>query len=479
MRKDFKPIRPLQRTSGSAGHLLTIGRRFAAQGQRKIAKQYFEYALRLATSRNELFFELEARHLLTICLWHLRSRKECKTQLDLLIKQIPTREPAYEQMRLMSLLLRTILYSEECDWNSVIQYASWALEQKTAPSFRTLEPIIYWYIAEAKNKLSGCRESIKYLELSLKKLEADSETAWNIRKILVKFYLENKQYQEYQDLERLIFEKKVALLSRGKPCPETAKVISEVRNLELKGEEKIEEFLYKSFLLCGATVQSNKLEPLSVSEFRLRTAIDCCKSLVAKVHWQNRKGTRHLKDTRVFVNDWIEVYLLFQSHACWLSATQAALSGQVVPTYLLIRGALENAMYAAAMVFNSELRSIWLSRHDGVFAGDKDAFTTNSIFGYFREHCPPLEAALHKAYKNTIEHGAHPNPTAKDLTAFSVLEDDGTLIGVSMLQGEAVADLLRVVLETAELIIDVVHVMLTKADIQAAYADKTIRSTFG
>ncbi|MDY6993157.1 MAG: hypothetical protein SVR94_11210, partial [Pseudomonadota bacterium] len=54
--------------------------------------------------------------------------------------------------------------------------------------------------------------------------------------------------------------------------------------------------------------------------------------------------------------------LLLNTHSVYRSAIQLSLSGQNIPVFMALRGAIESALYANAMVMKPELEHIWLNR---------------------------------------------------------------------------------------------------------------------
>lgn len=104
--------------------------------------------------------------------------------------------------------------------------------------------------------------------------------------------------------------------------------------------------------------------------------------------------------------------LLLNAHASFRAAVRLALSGQLLPVFMTIRGSLESALYANAMVVNPKLQDVWLER-------DKDEtkrrrcrneFSPRNVFRYLEEtHEKSFSEGIREVYESTIDFGAHPN----------------------------------------------------------------------
>ncbi|MEX1185822.1 MAG: hypothetical protein WEA80_04475 [Gemmatimonadaceae bacterium] len=104
--------------------------------------------------------------------------------------------------------------------------------------------------------------------------------------------------------------------------------------------------------------------------------------------------------------------LLLNAHASLRAAIRLALSGQLLPVYMVLRGSIESALYAHAMVVNPELQDVWLNRgKDGESRqACRNAFTVAKVFRYLEQaHEKEFSDGLRDVYEATIDFGAHPN----------------------------------------------------------------------
>jgi hypothetical protein len=93
----------------------------------------------------------------------------------------------------------------------------------------------------------------------------------------------------------------------------------------------------------------------------------------------------------------VPAMLLLNSHACYLGAVRIALSGQVPPTHMTLRGALESTLFALIASKSRDNREIWLNReHDRNRC--KNLFTARNGIELVKED-PALYDLLIEAYE--------------------------------------------------------------------------------
>lgn len=104
--------------------------------------------------------------------------------------------------------------------------------------------------------------------------------------------------------------------------------------------------------------------------------------------------------------------LLLNAHASWRAAVRLALSGQLLPVFMTLRGSIESSLYANAMVVNPKLQDVWLKRDSDQKARQacRDEFTAGKMFHYLsKAHGKDFSVRLREIYDSTIDFGAHPN----------------------------------------------------------------------
>lgn len=109
---------------------------------------------------------------------------------------------------------------------------------------------------------------------------------------------------------------------------------------------------------------------------------------------------------------------LGRAHSAYLGAVRLSTSGQVVETYMVARGCLENALYSLFIqddpTINKEISNrvkIWMDRAESEAAGRKcrKTFTSGNVLGNLANHDKSLGRKTLRLYRIAIERGAHPN----------------------------------------------------------------------
>lgn len=121
--------------------------------------------------------------------------------------------------------------------------------------------------------------------------------------------------------------------------------------------------------------------------------------------------TKEFSDIELEPTEWLEVYFFLRCHASYSGAVRLAMSAQVPEAFMLLRGCLENALYAWHVSTNSELKDIWLARNENKKAYNlvREKFAIGAILRSIAERNEQLGRSVSVAYNDTIDEGAHPN----------------------------------------------------------------------
>lgn len=108
------------------------------------------------------------------------------------------------------------------------------------------------------------------------------------------------------------------------------------------------------------------------------------------------------------------IMFLARAHSAFVGAVRMATSGQIPETFMLLRGAIENALYAIHVKQTPEARDrgeVWLSRHAGVRQGSRtrQEFTVANVKESLRQTSAELRQTCDALYARCIDLGAHPN----------------------------------------------------------------------
>lgn len=140
--------------------------------------------------------------------------------------------------------------------------------------------------------------------------------------------------------------------------------------------------------------------------------------------------------------------LLFRSRSAFLGATRLALSGQVAEAYMVLRGALESALYGLHIAKNPDFEDVWLCREESPSAKQqvRKEFSYGNVSSTLRSESKSLSQSAARLYERTIDRGGHPNLVS--LLQSLELEGEGTkrtLTGQCFTDDETVA---RICLKT-------------------------------
>lgn len=447
-----------------------VGTNHFRSKQFKLACDFFKQGLKVLKGNHNTKLAFQIRYGLVLASKDCNP-KEHRSELFQLCQDIPLNEPDYANARLMLYAMKASVHCSMDEWLECAESSRWALRETSASQFATVKPFLLWHLGQAMAQTNSLAKAIEYLEGMASDLSDDKDSVARIKEILVRLCLEHRDFKRYEQLQGEIFEEVVARLPIGLESDSEMKSIREfLRCYEFNESGKLSEFLYKTSYMVALNFDDHTecIELLLRTDKRFRTSLEECKHLVIQTYWRNRESSGNFSESSFRTVDWLDLYLLFQSQACWLSAVSAALSGQVVPTNILLRGVLENAMYAVAVSFKPELRDVWLSRDAGRFRLGEHAFNTAQIWKYFDEFCPHLLARTKRLYDATIENGAHPNPFAHVKTSFLKIEDMSETVGIAMMQDDSVDDLCQTLGETGELVISIANLLVAVSDLRTA-----------
>lgn len=121
------------------------------------------------------------------------------------------------------------------------------------------------------------------------------------------------------------------------------------------------------------------------------------------------------------------------AHASFLAAAGTALRGQFAPTFMIIRGFIESALYSYLAARSEEDAEIWLKRGSNPQA-TKQRFKAGRAIDILRTIDPNLSTMLKETYGWSIEFGAHPNflSVLESLRLGETIEDGEEFFSVNM-----------------------------------------------
>jgi len=112
--------------------------------------------------------------------------------------------------------------------------------------------------------------------------------------------------------------------------------------------------------------------------------------------------------------DWFASFFLFRAHSAYLAGIRLALSGQVPEAYMVLRGALECALYGLYVARKPSVSEIWLRRDEDEVSRRKvrKEFKIANVFQVLELEDQKLRKIAGNLYERTIDYGGHPNQQA-------------------------------------------------------------------
>lgn len=111
------------------------------------------------------------------------------------------------------------------------------------------------------------------------------------------------------------------------------------------------------------------------------------------------------------IGELIPAFFLLRAHSSYMGATRLAVSGQIPEAYMVLRGCLENSLYALHIYRTPGLSNIWFKRHENedTLKKCKDCFKSINVFKTLETEDKKLHKITRDLYETTIDYGGHPN----------------------------------------------------------------------
>jgi hypothetical protein len=101
----------------------------------------------------------------------------------------------------------------------------------------------------------------------------------------------------------------------------------------------------------------------------------------------------------------------FRAHSAYRAAASLALSTQIPESYMVMRGCIENALYANHVDHSPDMWDVWSKRGESEVDRKRcvRAFSGPNLFASLRARDQRLGDITGALYERTIDFGAHPN----------------------------------------------------------------------
>lgn len=156
--------------------------------------------------------------------------------------------------------------------------------------------------------------------------------------------------------------------------------------------------------------------------------------------------------------------LLLNAHSSLRASVRLALSGQLLPVFMTLRGSVESALYGHAMVVNPSLKDIWLNRDKNKKSREacRSEFSAAKMFRCLENaHTKEFANQVRDMYDSTIDFGAHPN--SRSMIASTNVEkaaDGPSYLDFAYIHGDRSFELKQALTACAEVSLAVFFVFL-------------------
>jgi len=314
-------------------------------------------------------------------------------------------------------------------------------------SFEELPDIVY-SLALILLQLESVDEAIPLMESHIKKSQRFD--TGEVRELLTIALRKSEQKQVKRALIKSVLAKETKELLEN-PCTPPHRV--EVPSAW--GADRFTEFLQLSEnnLVSSVSLGGNSFGILKELDARFRVSYPKLREYVMERMFY-RSQADNTAEKSVVISDWIEAFFFARCHSSFWGAAQLGLSGLIPESFMVLRGSLENAMYAFRVYTSPELVTVWVKRNESPsdLKRCKDKFSIKNIGESMATRYSKLSEDCAAVYDYLIEEGAHPNPAVFASHAESTRTEQGDhILRVSYLHPERV-DLF---LETAQKVGDI------------------------
>jgi hypothetical protein len=110
-------------------------------------------------------------------------------------------------------------------------------------------------------------------------------------------------------------------------------------------------------------------------------------------------------------SDGLLILFMARAHSAFVGAVRMAASGQLAETFMLLRGLIENGLYAVHIKSDATRGRIWMDRHRTA-EGERrvrSEFKFRRVLGTVQAINSDLGRIVHVLYDRCLDLGAHPN----------------------------------------------------------------------
>ncbi|MBK9145180.1 MAG: DUF2934 domain-containing protein [Candidatus Melainabacteria bacterium] len=208
---------------------------------------------------------------------------------------------------------------------------------------------------------------------------------------------------------------------------------------------------------------------LSNIEARLRLTALKSKEIFLLTAYQ-RLGADLAFDT-IEPSDWLETFFVMRAHSAFLGAIRLAMSAHYAETNMVLRGALENAMYCFAITAEQTLRQVWFDKYKDASSTRrfKHRFSIASIAELMTKANQIVNDECARLYEQLIDLGGHPNEPTFSTLGISEVTQTHLSLSVPTLQPDLSAPLLDTTIDVGILMLELLALALPRCTAAAPF----------
>ncbi|TXT23562.1 MAG: hypothetical protein FD131_5195 [Rhodocyclaceae bacterium] len=134
----------------------------------------------------------------------------------------------------------------------------------------------------------------------------------------------------------------------------------------------------------------------------------------------------------------IPIALFFRAHSAFLTGAGLSMAGQLREAYSVLRGCLEDALYAWHIDRTPGLAEVWLKRDDDEKSRKRSKIVMRSLLEKLKTTNPAIGESVEKLYERTIDYGGHPNKMAVLSNMRLIRDGDGRRFDTAYLNSDSV-----------------------------------------
>ncbi len=318
-------------------------------------------------------------------------------------------------------------------------------------------PVIFKCLTLSKlGEISEISRTLKKYFPSMKKA-IDEDSRDNLRNFWRNVATSSQTSDEISEITRLILNSDVHIELQ----PRAAK-IQDSNFPDGWTEDTISDYLHLTHLNSIATFANKKhsFSTLTVLEARIRVTMNKAKEFMLLTAKKRLGENLSFEEINHF--DWLELFFLMRAHAAYLASIRLAMSCQNAETNMVLRGALENALYCFRVSDNPSLKQVWFDKYKDASSLRRlqDQFSIKKIGARMNEINSDLNMECIRLYDYLVDYGGHPNEKTFKALSSTQLNAKELIISVFAVNPDELDLLLDNTIDVGILILEIISLAM-------------------